>query len=71
MVVCTISEVFIILITKNDTGLQFSKSDFVYQIDTGYLITSICSTAERRIFLGSQNDYLYELEYAVIVLVNI
>jgi hypothetical protein len=65
MVVCTISEIYIILVTKNETGLLFSKSDFVYQIDTGYLITSICSTSERRIFLGSQNDYLYELEYTV------
>jgi hypothetical protein len=65
MVVCTVTEVYLLLITENENGLLLSKSDFVYQLDTEYLITAICSTAERRIFLGSQNDYLYELEYAV------
>ena len=65
MIVCTISEVYIILIIKKDNKITFSKSDYVYPIEHNYIITSICSTSERRIFLGSQNDYLYELDYKV------
>jgi hypothetical protein len=48
---------------KKDDSLVFSKSDYVYQTEINYHISSICSTGERRIFLGSQNDYLYELDY--------
>jgi hypothetical protein len=66
MIVATVSEVFIILIVQNENKLSFVKSDFIYDI-SDYVITSICSTSEKRIFLGSQNNYLYELDYNVIL----
>jgi len=35
-------------------------------VDIGdYFITAICSTNEGRVFLGSQNHNLYELDYSV------
>lgn len=64
MIIATVSEIFIVLIIKNQDGkLNFIKSDFMYDI-TDNVITSICSSSERRVFLGSQNNYLYELDYS-------
>ena len=64
MFVATISELYLILIIQDakTKDLRFVKSEFIYDV-SDYVITSICSTSERRIFLGSQNNYLYELDY--------
>ncbi len=57
-----------ILIRRNDDStFSFIKSDFVVDIGD-YFITSICSSDQGRIFLGSQNYNLYELDYSVILL---
>lgn len=66
MIAVTNTEIFIVMITQNENGtINFIKTDFIYYI-TDYVVTSICSTNERRVFLGSQNNYLYELDYTVI-----
>lgn len=63
MIVATTTEIYLVLIipSRENKTLNFYKSDFIYDIQN--VITSICSTAEQRVFLGSQNNYLYELDY--------
>jgi hypothetical protein len=65
MIVATTTDIYIVLIIQNENKtLSFVKSDFVYPV-SDYYITSIVSTSERRVFLGSQDNYLYELDYTV------
>jgi hypothetical protein len=63
MIVATTTEIYLVLIipSRENKSLNFIKSDFIYDVQN--VITSICSTAEQRVFLGSQNNYLYELDY--------
>lgn len=65
MVIATVDEILILLIVQNENNsLSFLKTEFVFPTNEN-TITSICSTSEKRIFIGSQNNYLYELDYTV------
>lgn len=45
--------------------MLFLKSDFVLDIGD-YYITALCSTSEGRVFLGSHNENLFELDYSIV-----
>lgn len=64
IVVATKIEVLILLIKQNDNKeLEIHKSDFYYNSDN-QIITSIISTSSSRIFLGSKNNFIWELDYS-------
>ena len=66
IIVTTENEIFILLIKQIDkTKIQIILSDYILDLKTQYIVTCIVSTYQRRIFLGSQNDYIFELEYYV------
>lgn len=67
MIVATNLNISILLIKENEIGsIELIKSDLLVDFDTNYIITCIASTNQRRVFLGSQNNFLYELDYKVI-----
>ncbi len=66
IVVATNMNITILLIKQNENGsIIIIKSDFYVELDVNYIITCITSTSQRRIFLGSQNNFLFELDYTV------
>ncbi len=66
IVVATNMNITILLIKQNGNGtINIIKSDFYVELDVNYIITCITSTSQRRIFLGSQNNFLFELDYTV------
>lgn len=66
IVVATNTNITILLVKQSENGtISIIKSDFYIELEVNYIITCIVSTSQRRIFLGSQNNFLFELDYTV------